>query len=262
MHRYAGRCSRYSGVAHAVDTVLGVVSTASLLGGIAAIAMLALMTLKRVSGGAAVGLVLAANASAWLLKNHVLSRPDLALSEVTPATHNSLPSGHTTAVFSVVVAILFVVPSRWRTVVAVVGGTTSIVVALATMSAGWHRAGDSVAALALVGGWAGLAALLVGALDAGEPDAAHRSDTNLLVRRWLTAMAAGTGVFAMSLAVGLVLIPALRASAAGAVLAFLAGGLLIVATAFAVLIGVQFALVRTDRGGRRSRGPHRAVTPG
>ena len=45
---------------------------------------------------------------------------------------------------------------------------------------------------------------------------------------------------------GLVLIPALRASAVGAVSAFLAGGLLIVATAVAVLIGVQSALVRVD----------------
>lgn len=235
-----------SGVANAVDTILGVVSIASLLAGIAVIALFALARLQRASGVVAVGLVLATNASAWVLKNHLLSRPDLALREVTPATHNSLPSGHTTAVFSVVVAVLFVAPSGWRKSVAVAGGTASIAMALATLSAGWHRAGDSVAGFALVGTWAGLAALVVGALDADGPGTHHRSASNLL-QRWLVAMTAGTAGIAACLAVGLVLIPALRTSAVGAVAAFLSGGLLIVATAVAVLIGVQSALVRTGR---------------
>ena len=236
-----------SGFANGVDTILGVVSIASLLAGIAVIAMFALARLQRARGVVAVGLVLATNVSAWVLKNHLLSRPDLALREVTPATLNSLPSGHTTAVFSVVVAMLFIAPSGWRGGVALPGGTASIAMALATLSAGWHRAGDSIAAFALVGAWAGLAILVVGALDADAPSAPHPSGASPLARRWLVAMTAGTGGIAVCLAVGLVLIPALRGSAVGAVSAFLSGGLLIAATAVAVLIGVQSALVRTDR---------------
>ena len=236
-----------SGVAAAVDTVLGVVSIASLLAGSAAIAMVALARLQRVPGGVAVGLVLAANASTWVLKNHLLSRPDLGLSEVTPATHNSLPSGHTTAVFSVAVALLFVAPPGWRKSVAVAGGAASIVMALATLSAGWHRAGDSIAAFALVGAWAGLAALVLVSLDAAPPRAVHRSGPDLQSRRWLVAMTAGTGGVALCLAAGLVLIPALRASAVGAISAFLTGALLIVAAVVAVLLGVQTVLARTDR---------------
>lgn len=124
-----------SPVVDAVDAVLGVVSTATLLGGLAAIALIALVRMQRVQGVTAVGLLVAANASTWLLKTHILTRPDLGLSEIAPATHNSLPSGHTTAVFSVVVALLVVLPARARRPVAITGGAAGVVVSLATMSA-------------------------------------------------------------------------------------------------------------------------------
>lgn len=236
-----------SGVAAAVDTVLGVVSIASLLAGVAVVALVALARLQRVPGEVAVGVVLAANASTWLLKNHLLSRPDLGLSEVTPATHNNLPSGHTTAVFSIAVALVFVVPPRWRRSVAVAGGAASIVLALATLSAGWHRAGDSIAAFALVGAWAGVAAFIVTALDTEESRAVHGDRTDLLSRLWLLSLTAGTVGVAVCLAAGLVLIPALRASAVGAVAGFMAGALLIVAAAVAVLIGVRSVLPGNGR---------------
>jgi len=135
-----------SGVVDAVDAILGVVSVATLLGGVAAIALIALVRQRRISGLTAVGLLIAANASTWLLKIHLLTRPDLGLREITPATHNSLPSGHTTAVFSVVVALLVVIPARGRRLVAIIGVAAAAVTALASMSAGWHRAGDSIAA--------------------------------------------------------------------------------------------------------------------
>lgn len=237
------------GVADAVDAVLGVVSTATLFAGIAAIALIALARLQRVPGMVAVGLVLAANASTWLLKNHLLSRPDLGLSEVAPATHNSLPSGHTTAVFSVVVAVLFVAPVRWRGLVAAAGGSGSVAMAAATMSAGWHRAGDSIAAFALVGAWAGLAALLAAflAAEAGPAHAPANRGPDGGSRRWLVAMTVASAGLAVGLAVVLALVRPLRTSATGEVFAFLAGALLIIAAAVGVLIGVQLALASTDR---------------
>jgi hypothetical protein len=53
----------------------------------------------------------------------------------------------------------------------------------------------------------------------------------------------GAGCF---LALALVVIPALRASAVGEVAAFLAGGLLIVAAALVVLLGELVVIKRTD----------------
>ena len=237
-----------SGVAGAVDTVLGVVSVAALLAGIAAIALLALARLQRVPGVVAVGLVVVTNASTWLLKTQVLSRPDLGLNEVTPATHNSLPSGHTTAVFSVAVALLLVASARWRSPLAVVGGTASVVMAVATMSAGWHRAGDSIAAFALVGFWAGLALLIIVARGPDPvPPAVQSSRKSRVSRRWLVAVTGGSAGVAAGLAVALVLIRTLRTSPAGEALAFLSGGLFVVAAAVVVLTGVRLVLARTGR---------------
>lgn len=119
--------------------------------GVAAIALIALVRLRRMAGVTAVGLLVAANASIWLLKTHLPTRPDLGLREITPVTRNSLPSGHTTAVFSVVVALLIVLPGRGRRLIVLAGGAAAVVTALATMSAGWHRAGDSIAAFSWLG---------------------------------------------------------------------------------------------------------------
>ncbi|MEP7193848.1 MAG: phosphatase PAP2 family protein [Actinomycetota bacterium] len=237
-----------STVVDAVDAILGVVSVATLLGGLAAIALIALVRLQRVPGMTAVGLLVAANTSTWLLKNHILTRPDLGLREITPATLNSLPSGHTTAVYSVVVALLVVLPAWARRPVAITGGAAAVVVSLATMSAGWHRAGDSIAAFLVVGAWAGIAGIVtVLAAETArarvpEPRVGDRS-----WRRWLIAMTFGSAGLGLSLACGLVLIRPLRTSTVGAVTAFVAGGVLVIAAAVAVLLGTLRVLERSDR---------------
>lgn len=239
-----------SRIVYAVDAVLGAVSVATLLGGVAAISLIALLRLRREPGVAAVGLLVATNASTWLLKTHLLTRPDLGLREITPATHNSLPSGHTTAVFSVVVALLVVVPARGRRLVAITGGAGAVVMALATMSAGWHRAGDSIAAFLVVGVWAGIAGI-VSVLAADRPPV--RGPTLPLGdrARRLIAVTLGSVALGLALAFGLVLIPALRTSTFGGVSASVAGGVLIVAAAIAVLMAELVVLERTDPSYRR-----------
>lgn len=236
----------YSSVAEAVDAALGVVSVATLLATLAAVALVALVRLRRVPGLTAVGLLIATNASTWALKTRLLTRPDFGLSEITPASHNSLPSGHTTAVFSAVIAFMIVVPARARRLIATVGGACAVMTALATMSAGWHRAGDSIAAFLLVGLWAGIAAL-VGVLATDDvqiplvdPSVGGRS------LRWLATIIIGSAGLASALGFGLVLVPPLRTSSIGAGLAFLAGGMLIVAAAIAVLSAELLVLNRTD----------------
>jgi membrane-associated phospholipid phosphatase len=132
-----------------VSKILDVVSVASLLGAVALVAVIALVRLARLEGLLAVGILVCSNISTWLLKTVLLTRPDLGLHEIAPATLNSMPSGHATAVFSSVAALLFVAPRRWRGVSATAGAGFAAVTGLATMLAGWHRAGDSVAAFLL-----------------------------------------------------------------------------------------------------------------
>lgn len=241
-----GAISTHSGLAVAVDRVLDVISVAWLLGGIAIIALIALTRLRRSAGLVAVGIVAAANASTWVLKRYLLPRPDLGLTELTPATHNSLPSGHTTAMFSVVVALLFVVPARSRKGVAIVGGLGTVIIALATMSAGWHRAGDSVAAFFVVDLCAAIAAGAV--VLAGHVGARPDLEGQLRGRppRWqlmATGIAAAVG---LGLAAALVLFAALRGSAVGPAAAFLAGALFIVVGAMLAVYAVLMVVDRLD----------------
>ena len=225
-----------------VNGVLDVVSVASLLGTVAVIAVIALLRLRRSLGLASVALLVGANGSAWLLKNVVLSRPDLGLREISPATLNSLPSGHSTAAFSAVVALLFVVPARLRMVTAAAGASFATVTALATMSAGWHRAADSVTAFLLVGVWAAMAGIAVVAVgDPTEDSSAAPSQPSHPQRRQSVAAA-------MCLVAGLTIGAALytagpaRHSPVASLAAFLAGGLVIAGTATAVAAAVLAVL--------------------
>lgn len=230
-----GALLTHAGAARAVDGVLGIVSATTLLAGLTTVALIALVRLRRVPGLAAVGLIVAANAGTWLLKTQLLSRPDLGLSEITPATHNSLPSGHTTAVFSVVVALMIVVPLRLRRPVALTGGGLAMLTALATMSAGWHRAGDSLAAFLNVGFWAGVAGVVM-VLAAGDaPSAKPVSTLEGHSRQPLVRTVLGLTGVGLVLVLALAVVEPLRASSVGAVAAFLAGGLLILVVGISVL---------------------------
>lgn len=252
-----------------VDVVLNVVSIATLLGAVAVVAVIALVRLARLQGLAAIGLLVGANGSAWLLKNALLERPDLGISEVAPATLNSLPSGHSTAVFSALAALLFVLPRRWRLAGATVGAVATTVVAVATMSAGWHRPGDSVAAFLLVGLWTTLAVVGVVVGSPRRPDdlthsrAQSRTQSRTQSRarspRWLAACAAGASVLGLVLAVGLVSAPVVRDSAVGSTTGFLAGALLIVGAATGVLVGILAVLALMEPNRPPGQGPS---TPG
>jgi membrane-associated phospholipid phosphatase len=228
-----------------VQQILDVVSVASLLGAVAVVAVIALVRLARLEGLVAIGILVGANVSTWLLKNVLLTRPDLDLSEVAPATLNSLPSGHATAAFSAVAALLFVTTRRWRDVTATVGAGYAALTGVATMLAGWHRAADSVAAFLVVGAWAGIgAAVLVVAgtptRDRTRPEPRPRPEF-WLIRTALAALALGA-----ALAVGLVLASLAPGNAVGSAVAFLAGCLFVVGGAAAVTVGVLEGLRIAD----------------
>lgn len=119
--------------------------------------------------------------------------------------------------------------------------------ALATMSAGWHRAGDSIAAFLVVGAWAGIAGIVTVLADDTAPARVPALGIGDRSWRWLIAVTLGSAGVGFCLAFGLVLIRPLRTSTVGAVSAFVAGGVLIFAAAVVVLMGELLVLERTDR---------------
>lgn len=238
-----------------VNSVLDVVSLASLLGAVAMVAVVALLRLARLRGLLAVGLLVGSNLTTLVLKEYLLSRPDLGLSEVAPATLNSLPSRHSTAAFSAVAALLFVLPGRWRLVVVPLGTAFAAVTGVATLSAGWHRAGDSVAAFLVVGCWTAVAATVVVARQ--ETPAGPASPTSYT--RWLGAGGVGALLAGTALATAVGMSGSFSDSQSAAWTAFFAGALLVVGALLAVVLVLGHVVDAMDGPAERLNAP--AVPP-
>lgn len=219
-----------------VQTILDVVSVASLLGAVAVVAVIALVRLARLEGLAAIGILVGANVSTWLLKNVLLTRPDVGLDEIAPSTLNSLPSGHATAAFSAVAALLFVAPRPWRDVTAAAAVGYATLTGVATMLAGWHRASDSVAAFLVVGAWTALAAAAI--LFVAPPTENARSEPRPRSVRWLSRTALAALGLGAALVAGLVLVSLAPTNPVGSAVAFLAGGLFVAGGAAGVTLGI------------------------
>jgi membrane-associated phospholipid phosphatase len=71
---------------------------------------------------------------------------------------NTFPSGHATAVASIAVAFLFVVPRDWRPLVAVCGVGLVAAVGCSVMALSWHYPSDVLGGILVATGW-GFAAL-------------------------------------------------------------------------------------------------------
>lgn len=238
-----------SRAAASVEATLDVVSATALITAVAAIAVVALIRLRRANGLVAIGLLIAANASGRILKAYVLPRDDLGLAESAPATLNSLPSGHTTAAFSIGVAALFVVPAVLRPVTAALAILFSSAVAIATLSAGWHRVADSLASFFLVTAWAAVAGVVILLAEPGFTPGGWRTHEPHRIGRWWAAAATGLALVAAVLVAVLVADPEVRESAFGPPAAFVAGALLIVATAAAMTVVVLRAVSRVSDAG-------------
>ena len=149
----------------AKQTVLGYLGYISI--GTAAAALVTCVVFALVQGRlrlalAAVIIIAGANVTTQVLKYFLLDRPDLGFS-----TLNSLPSGHTTVVTSVVLATLLVAPPALRPLFAIAGSFVVTLTGSSTVAAGWHRPGDIIAALAVCLLWASAVAFFVGVRSVG-----------------------------------------------------------------------------------------------
>jgi membrane-associated phospholipid phosphatase len=143
-----------------IGTILDGISAVSLAVATAAIGFIALARRRIALAVGAVLLIVGANVTTQLLKL-VITRPDLGIDPERAAAGNSLPSGHTTIAASVAVALLLVLPARVRGFGAILGAVFVAAAGVATLSAGWHRPSDAVAALLVVGGWACAAGVFI-----------------------------------------------------------------------------------------------------
>ncbi|MFW2335687.1 phosphatase PAP2 family protein [Ilumatobacter sp.] len=125
---------------------LDVISVASLAVACVAIGLIALARRRFALAFAALATIGIANVATQLLKRVVLPRPDL----IGAGDLNSLPSGHATVAATVAVGLVMVTAPRWRSITALVTMLFPISIAVAVVTAGWHRPSDSIAAFCVV----------------------------------------------------------------------------------------------------------------
>jgi membrane-associated phospholipid phosphatase len=159
-------------VAHAAESVLSLFTIPFVLAVCAVPPLVAVLRRSPWHAVAALVLVGGANISTQVLKDHVFERPDL----LALGAPNSLPSGHTTVVASVVLGLLLIIPSAWRRPAAVVGLTATLLVGLATIVAGWHRLSDVAAALLVSLAWTGVVLVVVALRPMPSPVAVPVAD--------------------------------------------------------------------------------------
>lgn len=143
-----------------VSSVLDAMSIAALVFATVAIGMIALMRGRAALALVATLFLAGANASVQLLKLGI-DRPDFGVDPERAAAGNSLPSGHTAVAASFAVALVLVLPPRLRGAGAIFGAGYAALVGVATLSEGWHRPSDAVAAILVVGAWAAVTGLLL-----------------------------------------------------------------------------------------------------
>ena len=88
-------------------------------------------------------------------------KPLLAVQREYPAFHfmgpEAYPSGHTTAVMSLALALIIVAPSRWRGLAAAAGGLLTVATVYSILVLGGHYPSDIVGGFLVATGWACLA---------------------------------------------------------------------------------------------------------
>ena len=105
---------------------------------------------------AVLAIVLGANATTELLKPLLATpRPgSLFVGGASPVPPASWPSGHATAVMSLVLATVLVAPARFRPVVAALGGALAIGVGYSVLADGMHYPSDVIGGFLVAATWA------------------------------------------------------------------------------------------------------------
>ncbi|MEO6942658.1 MAG: phosphatase PAP2 family protein [Terrimesophilobacter sp.] len=106
----------------------------------------------------ALSTALVANLLTQVLKNFLISRPDLG---VHGFADNSLPSGHTTLAASAALVVFLVASPRRRPLMGTLGAVFTAAVGVSTLANQWHRPSDVIASMLLVAFFGCIAGLVL-----------------------------------------------------------------------------------------------------
>ncbi|MEE3852128.1 phosphatase PAP2 family protein [Gordonia sp. LSe1-13] len=179
------------------DSVLGTITITSMV--IAMLALLVVAVLRRQPwvGLAALVIIVGGQAIVQVLKSYVLPRPELI--DASPQyVQNSLPSGHTAAAMTILLAVLLVTPFRLRGLTVLVVLPWVIGVGAYTITAKWHRFSDTLTAdaialvVACVVCVVGVRTKYLTITEAGPPS--HIIGRRVIVWFWVVLFVIATGI--------------------------------------------------------------------
>lgn len=128
---------------------LGLITAGTSLAALAVCVLIALVQRRWSRAASALVVVAGANLTTQVLKHSLLARPDHGWGSL-----NSLPSGHTTVIMSLVLAALLVVPAVVYPIVCFFGGLAVVLITGSMVTASWHRPSDVLAAILVSLLWA------------------------------------------------------------------------------------------------------------
>jgi membrane-associated phospholipid phosphatase len=176
------------------NSILDVISVSALVLATIAVGAIGYLRRRPILALLTMVLVVGSNVTTEALKHLVFSRPHL--DPAAAIGFNTLPSGHTTVAVSLGVGFALVAPARLRMLVAAVGASYGAATGVATMSAGWHRPSDAVAACLVVGAWTALVGAIATtrrhAAEQPRPDAAYAVGRTAFIVLALALLAAGS----------------------------------------------------------------------
>ena len=111
------------------------------------------------------------------------------------------PSGHMTAAAALALALILVVPERWRTVATAAGALWVVAIGGTILLLGMHLLSDVVAGMLIAGAWAGLAVAALRVWAAPAPSNYESGHSRLVLPvTGAAAVAVTAGVIAAGLA--------------------------------------------------------------
>jgi membrane-associated phospholipid phosphatase len=144
-----------------LDVALNAVSVVSLVLVLVVIGAVAAVRRRYSLAIMSATVVVGSSLTTYVLKSQLITRPEFGVDPARSGAGNSFPSGHTTAAAAFAIGLTLVLPPAARGIASVIGATYAAVVGIATLSSGWHRPSDVVAAYLIAGGWAAYAGLLL-----------------------------------------------------------------------------------------------------
>ncbi len=144
-----------------LDGALNAISTVSLILVLIVIAVVAVVRRRFALAIMSAVVVVGSAATTYLLKYYLIMRPEFGVDPDRSGAGNSFPSGHATVAAAFAIGLMLVLPPAARGLASIIGASYAAVVGIATLSSGWHRLSDVIAAYLIASGWAAFAGLVL-----------------------------------------------------------------------------------------------------